>query len=292
MYALVGTADKTDSSLFGRAGRGTGGGTFTIRETVVLGARMLDAVVFVAPGTKPEKLRKLLRRVACDMRRRRVHEICFAQNFPYKDELLREGFAEMKSDPLKAALAGRVAAKLGGAPLDSAGHSAKPRDGKCAVLLAERMTAAESRTLSELAVAFKYLMVMTKTGGESALEALCSRTGISVIRQPSAVQLMNADVAVAYAPPGRRVVLPAKCIAFSVNDGALSGVVYERCVSGLSWALAGGLDDKLPGLFPRDALLSAALCAGTVRADDIIIRDVFLARRALYGGRGAQVLDS
>lgn len=283
MYALVGAADKTDGCKPGRFGRIAGSGDFAIRETVVLGVRMLDAVVFAPPGSKPEKLRNLLRRFAGGMKCRRVHEICFAKDFPYKEELLREGFAEMKSELLKAALAGRIATMLGGAPNSVAEI---PGDGKCALLLAGRMTAAVFGTLWELCSAFKYLMVMTETGEEGGLEELCRRTGVSVIRQPSARQLMNADVAVAYGPLSRTVVLPAKCVAYGVGDGALGGVVYERCVSGLSWALAGGLDDMLPGRFPRDTLLSAALCAGTVRAEDILIKDIFLARRALYGPRG------
>jgi hypothetical protein len=272
MYCLLSTEDKDPVGLFGRIKRGLSGDKgLIIRETVVLGVRVLGITIEVFPGMKTEDVRAAIRRAVDAMRRERVREICFAKNFPYRALFLREGFDEMGSLLLMTTLAGRISSYLGGQ------ISAVSGDGKYAAIFAAKLTVAVLRTLSELCASFKYLMVTTESGGGREFEALRRRTGISVIERPTPRQLMNADVAVVFGPLRRSVLLPAKCIAFGIGDNALSGVDCGRVVSGLRLELAAGREERLPEIFSRDVLISAALCAGTLKADDIVLRDVLLA---------------
>ncbi|SHH63873.1 hypothetical protein SAMN02745823_00578 [Sporobacter termitidis DSM 10068] len=264
MICLIGAEETARAGWWRRLRRAAAHDKgFSAGDEVVLGVRMLRAVIESSPGMKPEALRKRIKNAAEWMRARRVRQVIFAKNFPYRALVLREGFDEMDGGALWEALAGRIAARFGG-------------DSHCAALFAGRLTMAVLRTLTELCASFKYLMVTTETGSGREFDALRRRTGVSVIEQPTDRQLSRADVAVIFGPQKRLVVLPPECVALGVGAGALEGVLFGRAVSELTLGLTDERESELPSGFPRDVLFSAALNAGTLQPEDIVIQDVRL----------------
>ena len=248
--APAGLPERIRQSLSREAG-------YTVSGMVILGMRA-RRVTIENPTGQGSILRRNIARAAAALRDERAGRIIFADGFAYKEHLKREGFDEMGTDALLAALAGRVAALA--AP-----------DGAAAALVARHLAGGAWNTLRELCLRFRCVMAVTDADWNPGFAELRRRTGVSIIEHPSARQLALAGVAVLYddLPPG--VVLAEHCVAVGGavrrRRGPRARPEGDRPVSGA----AGGSGSRSAAGFPREPILAAALSAGTLSEDDIQI---------------------
>lgn len=269
MICLIDTEDIPDAGIIKRFIRFLRGyrGIATAPVTI-LGLRALYLRIQVNPTISQRAIEKRIKNACRAMIEKQVSMVLFSKNFPYKPNLLREGFDEMESSLLFETLAGKIATDFAG-------------DGKCAVLFAKRLTGSALAVLDDLCAGFRYVMVESESDGGGIVSSLGRRFGISVIMHPTALQLLNADAAVFFDPPGRKSILPDRCLTVAVTKPALTGVVFREAVTGLMIELTGGKTMNIPDSFPIEPLLAVALYAGTIGREDMILRGVLTTVRVI-----------
>jgi hypothetical protein len=228
---------------------------------MILGLRILYIKVDVAPSMP---LKAVYKRIGCAaerMRAERTGVLLISKKFPYRELVSREGFVEADECRLTALLAGKIVSKFAG------------RD-KVAAFFARRLTSEAERVFREMCRDFKYVMAAVESDCGVLFNALGRRLGISVIGQPTAQQLSKADVAVFFDPPARPVILPEKCVAIPACAAALQGVVCRKAVDGLTIELGDDVLSAIPDGFAQEPLIAAALEAGTLRRQDVLVRDL------------------
>jgi hypothetical protein len=126
---------------------------------------------------------------------------------------------------------------------------------------------------------------MTDFPGSTIFDALRRRTGVSVIARSTAGQFHNADAAVFYDAPRPDLRLSPSCAAIEAVPGALEGLSCSLAVSGLLLRLAGERQRSLIPGYPAEKLLAAALDAGTLTPEEILLQDVRIAENnGAFGG--------
>lgn len=240
-----------------RARRGYRGLTFGYR--IIFGMRTLTITIDVTPLMPLKTIQKRIQYAAEKMRAVRAGKVLFSKKFPYRELLLREGFDEMDEGRLLELLVGKIIFGFSGSD-------------KIAALFAHHLTGEAERVFCDMCRDFKYVMAAVES--ERLFRTLGRRLGISVIGQPTDSQLSKADVAVFFDPPERRIVLPDKCIAVPVKGSALDGVVCSKAVCGLSVELSSGFTPDIPEGFAHEPLIAAALDTGTLRREDVLVRDI------------------
>ncbi|NMA24104.1 MAG: hypothetical protein GX936_00390 [Clostridiales bacterium] len=251
-----------DTSIFSRirlALRGYRG--LHTGETLILGIRVMTATLDIAPSIPLKTVRKRIGYAAERMHARRVRKVLFSEKFPrtYRELVLGEGFDEMDGSRLPELLAGKIASVF-------SGHD------KVAAFFARRLTGEAEHTFRQLCRDFKYVMTAVEENDGRLYHELCRGLGISVIGHPTDKQLAKADVAVFFSPPARRTVLPEKCVAIPVYPAALDGVVCRRAVAGMAVEPAAGEAPNTPDGFRLMPLIAAAIDAGSLRREDVIVR--------------------
>ena len=262
MIYLIDAEETARPGLLSRLRRmHSGGEGYRIADEIVLGMRIRRMTIESRRDMRPDRLNGNVGRAADALRRERAAHVIYSEGFEYRKLFEQEGFREVDDGALKAALAGRLAALAAG-------------DGASAVLFAHQMSGCALNTLQELCRRFRCVMAVAGGGWSPALAALRRATGVSVIERPSARQLEAACVAVFYDAPPNGSVLPVGCVAIEARPGALRGVDFPRRVAGMALALSDGHETALPRGFPMAPLLASALDAGTIRPENISIREL------------------
>jgi hypothetical protein len=262
MFALVDAKDVPEGGFLRRLRRrvsGRAGVNSGYQE--ILGMKTFCLTFQMTGGLTPRDIRKQVLAAAEAIRGSGCEEICFSKIFPYRDELLREGFVEIDDGILYERLAGNIALRFSG------------RD-KSAVLFAKRLSHHSERALKSLCEGFRYVMADIEAGGGRVIERLAKQYGVSIIERPSARQLANADTAVFFSPPAQQIVLPDRCVAVAVSKEALTGVTCSSLASGLKIALKHGKALNLPEKYPINSIAAAAMKAGTVFPGEIELLEV------------------
>ncbi len=181
------------------------------------------------------------------MRRHRAATVLFSENFPYRGLVLGEGFMEADERTLMETLAGAIAGKAA-------------RSRRSAVLFTDCLTSGAMRTLLELCQSFRTVMLVSGSGADTC-RALGRQLGISVVANPPAGYLKDADAAVFFSAPSAEIALSEKTVAIPTGPGALDGVTYRAAVRGVQIELAGGTAGRIPEGFAPAPLVSAALAS-------------------------------
>jgi len=179
------------------------------------------------------------------MRLHRADSVLFSENFPYRDLVLGEGFMEADGRTLMETLAGTIAERAAGSR-------------RSAALFTDRLTSGAARTLTEMCRSFRTVMLISDSGAETC-RALGRQFGISVVTNPPAGQLHDADAAVFFSAPRNGAVLSENTVAIPSAPAALGGVTYHTAVRGVQIELAGGMAGMIPEGFAPVPLVSAAL---------------------------------
>lgn len=260
MICLFDQQDAPDAGILTRIRLARRGyrGLYT-GEALILGIRVMTATIDTTPSIPLKTVRKRIGYAAERMRAKRVRKVIFSERFPYRELVLGEGFDEMDDSRLLELFAGKIASVFSG------------RD-KVAAFFARRLTSEAEHTFCQLCREFKYVMSAVEETDGRLYHGLCRGLGISVIGQPTEKQLSRADVAVFFSPPVRQTVLPEKCVAIPVRPSALDGVVCRKAVAGMTVELATGEAPNIPDGFPLMPLIAAAVDAGSLRREDVLVR--------------------
>ncbi len=223
------------------------------RQITVLGMRTVYITIEKPRGAHPRKVKKLIENAAAQLRAQRAPAVLFSENFPYREQILREGFMETDERPLMEMLAGTIARRAAGGE-------------KSAVLFTERLTSNVLKTLSELCRSFRTVMLVSDSGND-ACRSIGRQLGVSIVFNPPAGQIENADAAVFFNAPHNKVVLSEKTAVIPTARGALLGVSYGTAVSGVDIELDGGAQESVPDGFALTPLAAAAVdCMALGRA--------------------------
>jgi hypothetical protein len=262
MICLVDIEETPAVGIMTRIRRARGGYRgLTSGYRVILGIRTLNITIDVTPSMPLKTIQKRIKYAAERMHAVHAGKVLFSDKFPYRELLLREGFDEMDEGRLLELLAGKIISEYSGSD-------------KVAAFFARHITGEAERIFCDMCRYFKYVMAAVESDSGWLMNILGRQLGISVIGQPTQRQLSKADVAVFFDPPEQRIVLPEKCIAIPVNDAALDGVVCSKAVSGLTVELSAGITQDVPVGFAHEPLIAAALDTGTLRREDVRVRDI------------------
>ncbi len=262
MICLIDTQDTPKVGIItrvSRAHRGYKG--INYKDIIVLGMRALYVTIDKTPSMPSITAQNRVKHAAERMRASHAGKVLFSKNFPYRELVLREGFDDIDESLLMETLIGKIVTEFSG------------RD-KVGAFFANRLTGSAERTFCEMCRDFRYVMAALDSDSSRLLGSLSRRLGISVIGQPTIQQLSKADVAVFYSPPRSAVVLPEKCIAIPVSDTYLDDVIYSKAVTGVTFELNSRRALSIPDGFPHEPLFAAAIDAGTLRREDVLLKDI------------------
>ena len=269
MFAMMEMTDAPKVGMRERIRRGLRGYSgVSAKLENVLGVEVLR-VGIESPGMiKQAAFEKRIGLTIGLLRQRGIRHLCFAYGFPYEEiEIFaRAGFAALERDALYESLACEIAVK-----------AAVER--KAAALFARRVTVCVERALLGLCANFRYVMVDIESGGAAVCRNLRRDCGVSIIEKPSQKQLAAADVALFFSQPVRKVKLPDKCVAAAVTNKMLQSVELRRYVSAIDIEIYPKEEKPLPAEYSREILTSAAVSAGVLRGNNLILRNIKIDER-------------
>ncbi len=230
------------------------------RQIAVLGIRVAYITIEAPKGIRPRQVVNRIHTAIDCLRTQRISTISFSWDFPYREHFLREGFTEPDESPLLEMLSASI--------VENAVVSRKS-----VVLFVQMLNTTVIKTLEALSRSFKTVMLVTDSGHELC-RALGRQYGISVVLNPPPDRLKDADAAVFFCAPDKKIVLSEKTVAIPASPKALCGVSYHTAVSGLKIELAGEAGGVIPKGFDAVPITAAALSSGTLDTKLIRLRAI------------------
>lgn len=218
----------------------------TVREESILHVRFQCAEILRSAGT-PERL--LCRRIAAAgkrLRRLGVTRLVLPEDFPYRKELERWGLEAVSTVSLRQALATDWAAWQ----LAERGIT-----GARVAVSADRLTGEVVRTVTELVLRYRYVLLDLPYGGEELDRRLRREYGVSLLLGPGQEQLEDADALLLFAP--------RDCCA------PVALRLYDEGFPMPPLALPPTLEAKLPAGVNRGQLLAVLWESGVIRPGQI-----------------------
>ena len=224
-----------------------------------LHVRVQDVRNKTETGEIPAAMKRRILTLVEILRRYRIKEVCFAENFPYlfRGPIQNGHFAEVGTESLYEAVSGEVAERFSG-------------DGeKTAVLFAGRMTPSCKKILFAISTKFRFLLLCAEEDYMQVCRELLERYGISVLFQPPKKRISEAEFALFFAPPAGNVVLSPNCVVFSKSPALLQNVIGGKRVLLESVLVAPEKREELPENAPEMPFISEAIQYGAVRAEEV-----------------------
>lgn len=204
-----------------------------VRERMILRSRFLEAEVLRGSHTPEAAMRRRVHAAAKKLEKRGVRQVVLPEDFPYRDHL--EGLQPVSALPLRQALA---ADWVRWALIRQGTAAAGARVAVCA----DRLSGEVVRTVTELSLRHRYVLLDLPYGGEELCRQLRREYGVSVLLRPTREQLGEADAALLFAPR----TAPAGSVL----------CVYDEASPLPPLALPPGLEEQLPAGVNREQLLS------------------------------------
>lgn len=222
-----------------------------IRERRVLNCRFLCAEI--RKTEKQTALRRRLRKAGKLLHRAGVREAVFLEGIA--QELMEDqGLVPISTLPLRRMLAADWVSAL----LTEQGIL--PSGARVAVA-ADRLTGEITRTVTELALRHRYVLLELEQGGETLCRHLRREYGVAVQRSPTSEQLAEADALVLFAP----------CSKWRGGRSGVTLRLYSEEESLPSLALPPEKEEQLPIGLVRGQLLAALYGAGALRPGDFTL---------------------
>ena len=223
--------------------------TVALREETVLHTRFLFGEISRGPKTPEALLRRRVLSAAKQMRKRGVTRVVAPEGFSYGPYLEKAGLRLFSTVPLRKRLAADwVKVYLGRRGLSQAGA-------KVAVAAAQ-MTGELVRTVTELSLRHRYVLLDVPYGGEELCRRLRREYGVSLLLSPEKGQIQGADVAVLFDP--RPELEQEICLPVYREDVPLPPLVLPPAV-----------EDRLPKGICRERFAAALMEAGALRPGQI-----------------------
>ena len=222
-----------------------------IREQTILHMRFCAAEVFREEKTPELLLRRRIRWVLRKLRKEGVTQVVLPVDFPYKELLEKQGLRPVPT----LALRRRLAADWVRAAL--AERDISPGSARVAVA-AERISGEVVRTVTELALRHRYVLLDLPQGGEELCRQLRREYGVTPLLAPSGEQLAEAEALVLFdrRESGKNPV----CLRLFDESQPLPGLL-----------LPPALERQLPQGVDRVSLLAALQEAGALKPGQITL---------------------
>ena len=221
------------------------------RETSILHVRFLRVEIRRGPRTMEVSVRRRVQAAARRLRDRGVLRTVLPEEFPYRSLLEPYGVHPVST----LALRRRFAADWVRSSLTRRGIS--PAGARVAVSAAQ-MTGEVVRTVTELSLRHRYVLLDVPYGGEELCRRLRREYGISLLLGPDRPQLEAADALVLFDP---RTDLR--------RTGGVTLPLYDEAAPMGALSLPPALEEQLPEGADRGQLLAALLEAGALRPGQV-----------------------
>lgn len=223
----------------------------TLTERSILHMRFLCAEVVRGPRTPEPALRRRVSAAAKRLRKAGVARVVLPEGFACGPQMEKYGVRPVST----LALRRRLAADWVRQALAERGVS--PGRAKIAVSAAQ-MTGELVRTVTELSLRHRYVLLDVPYGGEELCRRLRREYGVSLLLGPDKEQLEEADALVLFDP---RTDLRRK--------GGAELTLYDEAAPMGRLSLPPALEERLPEGADRGQLLAALLEAGALRPGQV-----------------------
>lgn len=225
----------------------------TVRECSVLHMRFLRAEVLRGPRTPEAVVRRRVAAAGKRLRKQGVARLVLPEDFAFDAQLARYGLRPVSTLPLRRGLAADWTRWL----LAERGLTAA---GARVAVAAAQLTGEVVRTVTELVLRHRYVLLDLPFGGEELCRQLRREYGVSLLLGPSKDQLEGAEALVLF---DRRTDLSLR------NPAVLP--LYDEAAPLPPLALPPALEEKLPEGAGRPQLLAALRETGALRPGQITI---------------------
>ena len=225
----------------------------TVKEEPVLHLRLLRTGVLRGPRTPETVLRRRVLAAGKRLRKLGVTQAVLPEGFPYGQELARNGIRPVSTLSLRRALAADWVRWA----LEEKGQNAA---GARLAVCAAQLTGEVVRTVTELCLRHRYVLLDLPYGGEELCRQLRREYGVSLLLGPSKEQLEGADALVLFDP---RTDL--------IRKDAAALYLYDESQPLPPTGLPPAMEQSLPAGADRGQLLAALREAGILRPGQITV---------------------
>ena len=223
----------------------------TVKEESVLHLRLYRASLQRGPRTPEAILRRRVLAAGKRLRKQGVVQVVLPEDFPCREQLEKCGLRPVPT----LALRRRLAADW--VRLDLGRRGLSPAGAKVAVCAAQ-MTGELVRTVTELALRHRYVLLDLPYGGEDLCRQLRKEYGVSLLLSPAKEQVESAEALVLFDP---RTDLK--------NPTSLT--LYDESQPLPPMGLPPAMEQSLPAGADRGQLLAALREAGVLRPGQIAV---------------------
>lgn len=223
-----------------------------VRERSLLHVRILCVEILRGPKTPEALLRRRVTAAGKRLHKLGIHRVILPEGFAYLEQLEKWEIEPVSTLSLRKTLAADWARW-------NLAERGIPAAGARVAVSSEEMTGEVVRTVTELSLRHRYVLLAVPYGGEELCRQLRREYGVSLLLGPSREQLEGADGLLLF---GER------------TDFQGPGVipVYDEAVPMPQMSLPPTLEDALPPGTNREQLLSVLLGAGVLRPGQIVFR--------------------
>lgn len=164
-----------------------------LERVTVLQEPFWCAKVLRRPHTPEQLMRRRVRSAGKRLRKQGVTRVVLPAGFPYGEELARQGVTAVSTLNLRQ----EIAARWVRAELEKRGQSVSLAQ---VAVTAERLSAEVVRTVTELSMRHRYLLLSVPRGGEELGRRLRREYGVSLRLNPTQEELAGAAAVAAFAP--------------------------------------------------------------------------------------------
>lgn len=226
--------------------------TVTAQETAILRVPFLQVEVVRGPRTRPGTLERRMIRAAQKLRQAGVRYTVLPADYPPSQWPQRHGVGVVSTLSLRRSLAVELVRRI------TAERGLPPGSVRIAVT-AGQMTGELVKTVTELTLGYRYVMLDVPYGGEELCRRLRREYGVSLLLQPSREQLEEAQVLVSF---DRRTDLTGN------NEAVVA--LYEGAESAFPpLTVPPSVETQLPAGADRLQLLTALRGAGALAPGQI-----------------------
>jgi hypothetical protein len=218
-------------------------------ERQILHVRILCAEILRGPKTPDTVLRRRVLAAVKRLQKQGIRKVILPEDFLWRDQLEQREIQPVSTVPLRQMLAADwVRWDLENRKI--------PSSGARVAVVCGGLSGAAVRTVTELALRHRYVMLKVPYGGEELCRQLRKEYGISLLLKPSQEQMESADVTVLFEKWGE-----------GRGRGRLP--LYDETMKMPELSLPPALEDFLPPGTERNQMLTVLLEAGAIRPGQI-----------------------
>jgi len=173
--------------LWSEPGKGRKQKSVVLREKIILHMRFLCAEVKRGKGTPEAVLRRRVLTAAKQLRKQGVLRVVPAEEFPFEQQLEKVGIRLVSTLALRRALAADWVRFV----LERKDQKSVP--GAKVAVSAAQLTGEVVRTVTELSLRHRYVLLDLPVGGEELCRQLRREYGVSLLLKPTEDQMAEAD---------------------------------------------------------------------------------------------------